>query len=115
MQRKQCLGLALVLGLGNFCAFAETSDYGVEISQKFARGLGNVLSSPLEIPCTIRDEVSEKGGAGIGTGFFKGLAFFGRRLLVGVDEAATFLIPMEATLPKACVKKPAPAVQAKTA
>lgn len=87
------------------------ADYSVEISQKFGRGLLNVLSSPLEIPCGIRDEVGERGEAGIGTGFFKGIAFFLRRVLVGVTEVGTFVIPMEATLPPVCAQKPAPHVE----
>lgn len=90
------------------------ADYSVGISQKFGRGLMNVLSSPLEIPCGIRDEVGERGGAGIGSGFFKGTGLFLRRLLVGLTEAATFVIPMEATLPSVCSQKPKPRVESGT-
>ena len=90
------------------CVYAENStDYSIEISQKAGRGLLNALSSPLEIPCAIRDDVSEKGAVGVGTGLFKGFAFFVRRLLVGVTEFGTFMIPMEETLPPVCAKKPA--------
>ena len=84
-----------------------SADYSIEISQKFGRGLLNVISSPLEIPCAIRDDVSERGAAGAGTGFFKGIAFFARRVLVGVTEVGTFMIPMEETLPPVCAKKAA--------
>lgn len=87
-------------------------DYSVEVSQKFGRGLLNVLSSPLEIPCAIRDDVQEKGAAGVGTGFFKGIAFFLRRVLVGATEVGTFVIPMEATLPPVCAKKAEAGIQA---
>jgi len=80
------------------------SDYRVGISQKFGRGILNLLSSPLEIPCGIRDE-------GLGTGFFKGIAFFLRRALVGATELGTFMIPMEATLPPVCAKKAEAAIQ----
>lgn len=106
--------IILILGVSSLgrLAWAEGgTDYTVEISQKFGRGLLNVVSSPLEIPCGIRDEVSERGGAGVGTGFFKGIALFAWRLLVGVTEVGTFVIPMEATLPPVCAKGPAPAVQ----
>ena len=88
------------------------ADYGIEITRKLGRGLGNVLSSPLELPCGIRDEVSEWGWQGAFTGPFKALALFGRRLLVGVTEVGTFIIPMEGTLPPVCQKKREPAVQA---
>lgn len=104
---------ALVFSLGMPSGNAgEGADYSVEISQKFGRGALNVISSPLEIPCTMGTEVSERGAAGIATGLFKGLAFFLRRALVGVTEIGTFVIPMEATLPPVCAKKPEPAVQA---
>ena len=93
-------------------AHAETAgDYSVGMLQKIGRGLVNVLSSPLELPCGIRDEVSEWGWQGAFTGPFKGLALFARRLLVGVTEVATFVIPMEGTLPPVCRKKQEPAVQ----
>lgn len=88
------------------------ADYSVEVSQKFGRGLLNVLSSPFEIPCGMRDEVAERGAAGVGTGLFKGLAFMARRILVGVTEVGTFVIPMGATIPPVCAKKVAAQVQA---
>lgn len=90
-----------------------SADYSVEISQKFGRGLLNVLSSPFEIPCAIRDDVAGTGAGGAVTGLFKGVAFFARRLLVGVCEVGTFVIPMEATLPPVCAEKPAANVQPK--
>lgn len=86
--------------------YAQTgADYAVGVSQKFGRGLLNVLSSPLEIPCTLRDEIQERGGAGTVTGLFRGLVFMARRLFVGSAEVGTFMIPMEATLPPVCAKK----------
>lgn len=88
------------------------ADYTVGISQKLGRGAVNLISSPLELPCAIRDEVQEQGAAGGVTGLFKGIALFLRRALVGVTEIGTFVIPMEATLPSVCAKRPAPAVQA---
>lgn len=101
------IGMAfLFLTLLQVKGYAETGvDYSIEISQKLGRGILNLLSSPLEIPCTIRDEVSEKGAPGVGAGFFKGILFFLRRALVGVTEAGTFMIPMEAALPPVCAKK----------
>ncbi|MBI4115997.1 MAG: exosortase system-associated protein, TIGR04073 family [Candidatus Omnitrophica bacterium] len=99
--------LVCFIVLGNTTGFAQgTADYTVEISTKFGRGLLNVLSSPLEIPCTIRDEVSERGAVGSVTGLFKGIAFFARRVLVGVTEVGTFVIPMERTIPPVCAKGP---------
>jgi len=75
--------LVMLSFLGAPGAFAQGgADYSVEISQKFGRGLLNVLSSPLEIPCGVRDDVREQGAAGTFTGLFKGIAFFARRVLV---------------------------------
>lgn len=111
--RQSMASLILLVMLSVPAAYAESGvDYSVEISQKFGRGALNLLSSPLELPCTIRDDVSERGAPGVGTGLFRGLAFFLRRALVGVTEIGTFMIPMEETLPPVCAKKPAPAVQA---
>jgi len=103
-------GVVIFLGMPSGNA-GGGADYSVEVSQKFGRGALNVISSPLEIPCTMGSEVSERGAAGIATGLFKGLALFLRRALVGVTEIGTFVIPMEATLPPVCAKKPEPAVQ----
>lgn len=104
--------LSLVLMLGPLAGPVQAGvDYSVEVSQKFGRGLVNVLSSPLELPCTIRDDVSERGGVGVVTGLFRGLALFVRRVLVGVTEVGTFMIPMEATLPAVCAKKAPAKVQ----
>ena len=104
--------ILFILSMGSTTAYAGSgADYAVGISEKFGRGLVNVLSCPLELPCTIRDEVAERGGAGVATGFFKGLLFVVRRALVGSTEVGTFMIPMEATIPAVCAKKPEAQVQ----
>jgi len=79
-------------------------DYFVGIGTKFGRGLWNVVSSPAEIPCNMTFDIQDKGGVGALTGFGKGTVFMLRRILVGVCEVGTFIIPMEATLPKVCSK-----------
>ena len=112
MKKKALFVMALVCCTVAAAEAQTGADYGIEISRKLGRGLGNVLSSPLELPCGIRDEVSEWGWQGAFTGPFKALALFARRLLVGVTEVGTFIIPMEGTLPPVCRKKQEPAVQA---
>lgn len=84
-------------------------DYMSEIGTKFGRGLFNVVSSPAEIPCRMTSEIKSKGAAeGTFTGLGKGVGFMLWRILVGVDEVGTFMIPMEATLPTVCTEaKPA--------
>ena len=102
---------AVLLGTGPalFGAQEETlGDYAAGMGAKIGRGLVNVLSSPLEIPCTMSSDIRDRGASGTFTGFGKGTAFMLRRLLVGVTEVGTFLIPMEATIPPVC-QKPAPA------
>lgn len=112
---RQCrFGFALVslLIFGNPTSYAQGSaDYAVGISEKFGRGLVNVLSAPLEIPCAMGDEVKERGGTGLVTGLFRGLALTARRILVGSTEVMTFMIPMEATIPVVCAKKAPPKVE----
>ncbi len=103
--------LSLFLSFGAPRAHAQSADYGLEISRKLGRGLWNMVSSPAEIPCGVRDDYAERKGAGIATGFFKGTLFFLRRLLVGSTEVMTFVIPMEATIPPVCAKGPEAQVQ----
>ncbi|MBI3307154.1 MAG: exosortase system-associated protein, TIGR04073 family [Candidatus Omnitrophica bacterium] len=79
-------------------------DYMGEIGTKVGRGLVNIITSPAEIPCTMGDEMSVRGGSGFFTGFGKGIAFMLRRILVGVTEIGTFMIPMERTIPPVCQK-----------
>ena len=105
-----CLTLVILVALSS-PAYADVSDYVYGISAKLGRGVLNVISSPLEIPCSIRDAVSDEGGGDALYGFFRGLALMTRRILVGVTEVGTFVIPMEATLPKVCSSKPKPAIQ----
>ncbi|MDP3919507.1 MAG: exosortase system-associated protein, TIGR04073 family [Candidatus Omnitrophota bacterium] len=84
-------------------------DYSAEIGTKFGRGLVNIVSSLAEIPCTIADDVKDTGAVGSITGFGKGLAFMLRRILVGVTEVGTFMIPMERTIPPVC-QSPSPSI-----
>ena len=79
-----------------------TGDYMGEIGTKFGRGLWNVITSPAEIPCTMNTEMKDRGGVGFFTGFGKGTLFMLRRILVGVTEVGTFVIPMPADLPPVC-------------
>lgn len=78
------------------------SDYFYDIGTKIGRGFENVLTSPAEIPCTMRTEIKEQGGMGGVTGFGRGTLFMLRRMLVGVTEVGTFMIPMERTIPRVC-------------
>ena len=88
-----------------FAAGEETyGDYFSGIGTKFGRGLLNVVTSLGEIPCGIRDEVSERGGVGVLTGLGKGTLLMLRRILVGVTEVGTFIIPAERTIPPVCSK-----------
>ncbi len=94
-----------------FAGEGTAGDYAADMGIQFGRGLMNVVSSPAEIPCTMRDDIQEKGG-GVGTftGFSKGLAFFVRRAVVGVCEVGTFFMPAPKVLPTVCAKP----VQAQT-
>jgi putative exosortase-associated protein (TIGR04073 family) len=85
-------------------------DYFAGLGKQLGRGVWNVVSSPAEIPCTMRDDIKVKGGTGAATGFGKGLVFFGRRIIVGVSELLTFVMPSEATLPMVCSGDPLPQV-----
>ena len=79
-----------------------TGDYMAEIGTKFGRGLWNVISSPAEIPCTMKVDANDKGGSGYVSGFGKGIVFMLRRILIGTTEVGTFMIPMDATIHQVC-------------
>lgn len=90
-----------------FAEEATAGDYFYGIGTKFGRGLENVVTSLAEIPCTISSDVKENGATGGFTGFGKGTLFMLRRMLVGVTEVGTFVIPMERTIPRVCQEEPA--------
>jgi len=103
-------GLLILLAVLFLCsprvlAAEETAgDYMAGIGTKFGRGLENVVTSPAEIPCTMADDMRESAVAGFFTGFGKGTVFMLRRILVGVTEIGTFVIPMERTIPRVCTE-----------
>lgn len=85
-------------------------DYFYEIGTKIGRGFENILTSPADIPCTMKTEIQSQGGMGGVTGFGKGTLFMLRRMLVGVCEVVTFVIPMERTIPPVCQESKAAVV-----
>lgn len=106
MRRVLCvlIGIAccLTFAASGFAGEGNFSDYMGDIGIKFGRGLQNVITSPLEIPCTTGAELKQNPDWGFFSGLGKGVAFMARRLLVGVTEVGTFVIPMEATIPSVC-------------
>ena len=110
MNRKMIFLMVLIIsimqtGLG-FAAGEETSgDYMKDMGNQFVRGLGNVITSPAEIPCTIGNDLSANSSTGFFTGLGKGTVFMLRRILVGVCEVGTFMIPSQPTLPPVCQTK----------
>ncbi|MBI3313109.1 MAG: exosortase system-associated protein, TIGR04073 family [Candidatus Omnitrophica bacterium] len=82
-----------------------TGDYMGQIGTKFGRGLVNVITSPAEIPCRMGDDMEVKGAAGFFTGFGKGIYYMLRRILNGVTEIGTFMIPGERDIPPVCQDK----------
>lgn len=80
-------------------------DYFYNIGTKFGRGLLNVVTSPAELPCHIYDDVQDNAGTGAFTGFGKGVLFMLQRILVGVTEVGTFMIPAERTIPPVCQER----------
>lgn len=85
-------------------------DYFYGMGAQLGRGLVNVVSSPAEIPCTMTQDTKEQGASGLATGFGKGTFFMFRRILIGVSEIGTFILPAERTIPPVCQEKPSAAV-----
>ena len=98
-------GGMLFCAVSGFAGEGTAGDYASGMGIQFVRGLGNILSSPAEIPCTISSDMSVNSSTGFFTGFGKGTAFMLRRILVGVCEVGTFMLPSAATLPTVCKKK----------
>lgn len=86
----------------SFAGESTSGDYLADIGSKFGRGVANVLTSPVEIPCTIGDDMTIRPETGFFTGFGKGSLFMFRRILVGVCEIGTFMMPAEPTIPPVC-------------
>ena len=95
----------------SFAGEGTTGDYARDMGVQFGRGLWNIVSSPAEIPCGIRDDMQVNAGTGFFTGLGKGLAFFVRRAVIGVSEVVTFIMPEGRTIAPVCAAKTATAVQ----
>ena len=111
MKRNRILVFVVLAFIFNFAlpvhAGEETAgDSAAGMGTKLGRGLWNVVSSPAEIPCNISDDMHKDAASGFFTGLGKGLVLMGRRILVGVTEVATFVIPMPATIPPVCKNTP---------
>lgn len=85
-------------------------DYLYGMGAQLGRGLVNVVTSPAEIPCTMTQDTKEQGASGLATGFGKGTFFMLRRILIGVSEIGTFILPADRTIPHVCQEKPTAAV-----
>ncbi|OGW79043.1 MAG: hypothetical protein A2Z83_02150 [Omnitrophica bacterium GWA2_52_8] len=107
-QSAVLLGFLLV-GLSFFPQQAQAafSDYLHDIGTKFGRGVVNTVSSPFEVMCHTSKGIASRENNPY-AGFFKGIGTgsvaFGKRLLIGVTQIGTFVIPMEedANIPPVC-------------
>ena len=88
-------------------AEGNAGDYFYGMGTQIVRGFENILTSPADIPCTMKTDINEQGGMGAVTGFGKGTLFMLRRILVGVCEVGTFVLPAERTIPPVCQEKKA--------
>lgn len=85
-------------------------DYFYGMGAQLGRGLVNVVSSPAEIPCTMTQDTKDQGASGLATGFGKGTFFMLRRIVIGVSEIGTFILPADRTIPPVCQEKPSATV-----
>ncbi len=95
----------------SFADEGTAGDYMRGMGLNIARGLTNIISSPAEIPCGIRDDMKVDPNTGFFTGLGKGLAFFVRRAVIGVSEVVTFVMPAEPTIAPVCAAKTTTTVQ----
>ncbi len=98
MSRKRLI-IATVL----FCLIATPAvhaSYTDAIAQKFSRGVGNVIYSPLEIPFQVSNEIATEDYVyAVPKGLLRGLFYTVGRLVVGAYEVLTFPIPQNQIIP----------------
>lgn len=100
-----------VLSIAGFSGAASAEgtagDYFYGMGANLGRGVLNIVTSPADIPCTMTQDAKDQGASGLATGFGKGLLFMMRRIVVGVAEIGTFIMPEERTIPPVCQSQPA--------
>lgn len=85
-------GIVAVLLVGVMLLSFASAAYAKGPSDKFVRGIANILSGWLEIPQTIDEEWKNSKNMVVGcfAGFFKGLAFTAGRMGSGIWDVITF-------------------------
>lgn len=106
MNRRILAFLSALVFLNAHTAFATMGeamdDYFKTLGPKLKRGFTEIVTSPAEIGCGIKNGIEDHPRFGAFTGFSKGIVFMGRRLLVGVAEVITFFLPEDSPLPPLC-------------
>ncbi|MCX8048167.1 MAG: exosortase system-associated protein, TIGR04073 family [Methylohalobius sp.] len=95
---KNWLRAVLLLGvLGAMMgAIAQEESYDVKARRKLGIGLGNIVSSWLEIPKTMINTYNQTNfWFGISGGLLKGLVNTGGRVLTGTLDVLTFYVPTQ--------------------
>ena len=96
---RLCLVCTIFLFVFVLSSSAEAS-YTENVAQKFSRGVGNVVYSPLEIPLQVSNEMnSDDYVYAIPKGTFRGLMYTVGRLGVGAYEVVTFPVPQKPIIP----------------
>lgn len=77
-------------------AIAQEESYDVKARRKLGIGLGNIVSSWLEIPKTMINTYNQTNfWFGISGGLLKGLVNTGGRVLTGTLDVLTFYVPTQ--------------------
>jgi putative exosortase-associated protein (TIGR04073 family) len=111
MEKRFFIGLMIVMTVAGFVpqVFAgegTAGDYFSDIGSKFGRGLSDIVTGPVEVPCNVANQMDSMGPykgffPGIGVGLFK----MGRRMFNGVLDVGTFMIPAPPSLPAICADR----------
>ncbi len=98
MSRKRLIAATLLLCL--IATPAVYAGYTGAIAQKFSRGVGNVIYSPLEIPLQVSQEITTEDYVyAIPKGLLQGFFYAVGRFVVGAYEVLTFPIPQKQIIP----------------
>jgi len=93
MRQRRGIGVVLVLSIVGF-SVASTNAFAQDPIHKAGRGLGNLVTCWIEVPKNLHLGTQEDNPLlGAGWGLLKGGGLAATRLVVGVYEAVSFLIP----------------------
>jgi len=110
MNKVQRLVLVIMIGVMihlpfGFAGEGSSGGYLPDAAGKLGHGIAEILTSVVEVPCSIYYDAKDSPYSAAFTGLFKGAFRLVRRAVVGVVEVGTFFVPSEPMIEKVCNEK----------